>query len=169
MTNRKSWVVVGIFLAALATGGALHAMESKPVLTLEMAKKIADACEALQNTQGFRPVIIAIHDDGGNVKLFRRQENAFLGSILVATMKATTSSSFPFPSRLLGELAYGKDGAPGRVPGIAELSGHAAFPGGLPIITKAGVHIGSIGISGASGDEDEQCAQAGLDAISDML
>ncbi len=169
MTNRKSLVAAGMFLVALATGGSLHAMESKPVLTLEMAKKIADACEALQNTQGFRPVIIAIHDDGGNVKLFRRQENAFLGSILVATMKATTSSSFPFPSRLLGELAYGKDGAPGRVPGIAELSGHAAFPGGLPIITKGGAHIGSIGVSGASGDEDEQCAQAGLDAISDML
>ena len=100
MTNRKSWVAVGIFLAALATGGAPHAMESKPILTLEMAKKMADACETLQNTQGFRPVIIAIHDDGGNVKLFRRQENAFLGSILVATMKATTSSSFPFPSSL---------------------------------------------------------------------
>ena len=92
-----------------------------------------------------------------------------MGSILVATMKATTSSSFPFSSRLLGELAYGKDGTPGRVPGIAEIPGHAAFPGGLPIITKNGAHIGSVGVSGASGDEDEQCAQAGLDAIADKL
>ena len=42
MTYRKSWVAVGVFLVALATGGAPYAMESKPILTLEMAKKIAD-------------------------------------------------------------------------------------------------------------------------------
>ena len=169
MVNVRSWLVVGTFLFGLVVCGSAQAIESKSVLTLDMAKKIADACESLQQEKGFRPVNIAIHDDGGNVKLFRRQENAFLGSILVATMKATTSSSFPFTSRLFGELAYGKAGAPGPVPGIAELSGHAAFPGGIPIITKSGAHIGSVGVSGASGDEDEQCAQAGLDAIADML
>ena len=153
----------------LLAGFSAQALEQKPILTLKMAKKMAEACEALQQAQGFRPVNIAIYDDGGNLKLFRRQENAFLGSILVANMKATTSSNFPFSSRRFGELAYGKDGEPGPVPGIAELSGFAAFPGGLPIITESGAHIGSIGVSGASGDEDEQCSQAGIDAIGAML
>ena len=167
--NMKSWIVTSVLLAGLLIGSIANAMESKAVLTLEMAKKMAAACESLQKEVGFRPIVIAIYDDGGNLKLFRRQENAFLGSILVANMKATTSSSFPFPSRLFAELVYGKDGQPGVFPGAAELAGHGAFPGGLPVVTKSGQHIGSIGISGASGDEDEQCAQAGIDAISDML
>jgi len=169
MLKGSLWRRVGIVFLGLIIAGSVHAAESKTILTLEMAKKIADACEVLQQEKEFRPIIIVIQDDGGNMKLMRRQENAFLGSILIATMKATTSSSFPFSSRIFGELAYGKDGEPGRAPGIAEVSGHAAFPGGLPIITKSGEHIGSVGVSGATGDEDEQCAQVGIDSIADML
>ena len=40
---------------------------------------------------------------------------------------------------------------------------------GLPIITKAGQHIGSIGISGANPELDSICAQAGIDAITEDL
>jgi len=169
MVRVNLWKGISAFVFGLVITGAAQALETKPTLTLEMAKKIADACEALQQENGFSPIIIAIQDDGGNTKLMRRQDNAFLGSILIAEMKATTSSSFPFPSRLFGEIAYGKDGEPGRAPGIAEVSGHAAFPGGLPILTKDGAHIGSVGVSGATADEDEQCAQAGIDAVADML
>ena len=158
--------VLGMGLGALPNAQAL---ETKPILTLAMAKQIAQTCEEYQKQQAFNPIVIAIYDDGGNLKLFRRQENSFLGSVTIAHMKATTSSSFPFSSRLMGELVYGKDGQPGIIPGGAEIAGHAAFPGGLPIITKDGSHIGSIGASGATADEDEQCAQAVLDSIADLL
>ena len=40
--------------------------------------------------------------------------------------------------------------------------------GGLPINYSNSV-IGGIGVSGGSGDQDEECAQAGLDAIADEL
>ena len=40
----------------------------------------------------------------------------------------------------------------------------ALFGGGLPIIAE-GTVIGGIGVSGASADQDEDCAQAGLGAI----
>ena len=43
------------------------------------------------------------------------------------------------------------------------------FPGGVPIITETGVQIGGVGVSGATGDQDEQCAQAGIDAIRSLL
>ncbi len=49
------------------------------------------------------------------------------------------------------------------VPGIVLLEG------GLPIITKDGQHIGSIGISGATPELDGICAQAGVDEIREML
>ncbi|ETX07209.1 MAG: hypothetical protein ETSY2_12540 [Candidatus Entotheonella gemina] len=43
-----------------------------------------------------------------------------------------------------------------------------AFAGGLPM--KAGdALIGAIGTRGANADQAEPCAQAGIDAIADML
>ena len=49
------------------------------------------------------------------------------------------------------------------VPGIVLLEG------GLPIISKDGQHLGSIGISGANPQLDGLCAQAALDVIKDYL
>ena len=31
-------------------------------------------------------------------------------------------------------------------------------------VMSGGAHVGGIGVSGAQADEDEQCAQAGIDA-----
>jgi len=55
------------------------------------------------------------------------------------------------------------------VPGIAYVPDLIAFPGGLPIMTADKVQIGAIGVSGATGDQDETCAQAGIDAAKDDL
>ncbi len=76
---------------------------------------------------------------------------------------------FPFSTRLFAELSFGKNGNPAPIPGIAHVPGIATFAGGLPIMTASGSQIGGIGVSGASSDEDEQCAQAGIDAVADML
>ncbi len=46
------------------------------------------------------------------------------------------------------------------MPGIAFVPNLTAFPGGLPIMTADKVQIGAIGVSGATGDQDESCAQA---------
>ena len=56
-----------------------------------------------------------------------------------------------------------------RVPGIAYIPGIATFEGGLPIMTADGKHIGSIGVSGASAEQDGICAQAGIDAVKNDL
>ena len=64
---------------------------------------------------------------------------------------------------------YGKDGKPGRVPGLVHSKNIVAFAGGLPIKTKNDQLLGGIGISGATGDEDEQCAIAAINAIQDYL
>jgi uncharacterized protein GlcG (DUF336 family) len=160
-------MVVGAFLVVAVAAG--QALEQKPILTLGMAKKMADTCEALQQKEGWRPLNIAIFDDGGNLKLFRRQEKAFVGSIQIAQMKGHTSAMFPSPTRRFGVLAFGDKENPATAPGIAFVPGLASFPGGLPITTAAGDHIGSIGVSGATGDQDEMCAQAAVDAIAEML
>jgi len=144
---------------------AASALETKPYLTLEMATKMADACEAKAAAESWRKVNIAIYDDGGNLKLFRRQDGAFLHSIKIAKLKGHTSSGMPRSTRKLGEINFSK------VPplGIDNVPGFVIFPGGLPILTDNGDQIGGIGVSGATGDQDEACGQAGLDAIAQLL
>ena len=41
------------------------------------------------------------------------------------------SARFPFPTRIVEQLAYGKDLKGGAVPGIAQVPGIIAFAGGL--------------------------------------
>ena len=143
-----------------------YSVGSKPYLTLDMAEKMADACEKIAEESDWRPVNIAIYDDGANLKLFRRQDNSFLHSIEIAHLKARTSAGLPMSTRALGDLAY-KD--PKRPHGIEQVAGLVVFAGGLPIVTQSNVHIGGIGVSGATADQDEECAKTAIDAISDLL
>ncbi len=144
-------------------------IEMKAVINLEIAKIMADACENHQKKTGYRPVNIAIVDAGGDLVLFRRQNNSFLLSIDIAIAKANSSAGIPVPTRTIQDIVYGKDGKPGRVPGLAHSKNIVAFPGGLPIKTKNGALLGAIGVSGATGDEDEQCANAALLAVDEYL
>ena len=144
-------------------------IKMKPVINLEIAKIMADACERHQKKTGYRPVNIAIVDSGADLVLFRRQNNSFLLSIDIAIAKANSSAGIPVPTRTIQDIVYGKDGKPGRVPGLAHSKNIVAFPGGLPIKTKNGILLGAIGVSGATGDEDEQCANAALLAVDEYL
>ena len=146
-----------------------HALNSKPVINLSVAKLMADACEADQRKSGYNPVNIAIVDTGNDLVLFRRQNDAYLLSIDIAIKKANSSAGIPVPTRVIEELVYGKDKAGGVIPGLAFSKDLVAFAGGLPIRTKSGVLLGAIGVSGASADEDEQCAAAAIKAIEDIL
>ena len=153
---------VTAMLGALIAAGQAYAVE------LATAKQMADACEAKAAQEGWK-MNIAVVDEGANLVLFQRMDGAFLGSVDIAQMKAETSAKFPMPSRALGEIAFGKDGEPGRAPGLAFVPGLAAFPGGLPVMAGDGAHLGAIGVSGGTGDQDEACAQAVLDAVADQL
>jgi glc operon protein GlcG len=132
-------------------------------LSLEMAKKMADAAEAKATEKGLL-IVVAIMDNHGNLKYYRRMdENNFI-SIRMAQLKAMTSASIPISTKALSDRNNALEGGPYlAVPGIVVLEG------GLPIITKDGEHIGSIGISGANPQLDGECAQAGLDAVGEDL
>tara|TARA_E500000178_G_scaffold293738_1_gene298632 strand:+ start:22 stop:450 length:429 start_codon:yes stop_codon:yes gene_type:complete len=141
----------------------------KPIINLEIAKILADACESHQKKTGYRPVNIAIIDAGGDLVIFRRQNNAFLLSIDITIAKVNSSAGIPVPTRTIQDIVYGKDGSPGRVPGLPHSKNIVAFPGGMPIKTKNGDLLGAIGVSGTTGDEDEQCANAALLSIEKYL
>lgn len=157
----------GIALAACGFVGLAGALEQRAILSLELAKKMADACESKARSEAWRTVNIAIFDAGGNLKLFRRQDDAFLGSVDIAQLKARSSVMIPLPTRDIGDKIAYKE--PNRPHGIEHVPGIVVFPGGLPIKTKDGQLLGGIGVSGATSDQDEQCAQAGIDAIAEYL
>ncbi len=135
---------------------------------MSQAEKMADACEAAQAREGWPKINIAVVDRGADLVLFRRQDDAFLGSVNISINKAKSAASIPFPTRTIAELVYGKDGKPGTLPGLA-FSEVVAFAGGLPIRNASGALVGAIGVSGASADEDENCAKAAIAAIADQL
>ena len=103
------------------------------------------------------PVIIAVLDEGANLKAFSRMDGAVLGSIDVALRKARTSVLFQCKSEDVWE--YCKPGAP--APGL-ELSngGLAVFAGGIPLRADSGEMIGAVGVSGGSVAQDFEIAQA---------
>jgi glc operon protein GlcG len=168
----KSTRMIGGMLAAVSGvmlyGSAAMAIETKPALTLDLAKKMAAACEA-KATQEKWKMNIAVVDDGANLIFFQQMDGAFKGSSYISQHKAMTSANFPFPTRMFGELAFGKDGKGGPVPGIADVPGIITFAGGLPIVTAGKVQIGGIGVSGGTADQDEECAKAGVDAVANDL
>jgi glc operon protein GlcG len=142
--------------------GNFMALEVK-ALSLEMTKKMADAAEkkAIENNL---KIAIAIMDSHGNLKYYRRMDGNHFISVRMSQLKAKTSASIPISTKALAERSKNMDNNPYLgVPDIVLLEG------GLPIITKDGQHIGSIGISGATPELDGICAQAGIDAIAHEL
>ena len=160
--------VSGAVALAFASASPARALDTKPVLSLDLAKKLAEGCEAKAKADNLR-MNVAVVNDGGRLVYFEHMDGSYLGSIAIAQEKANTSASFPAPSRFIGELAFGKDGKPGMAPGLAFVPGLATIPGGLPIMTANKIPIGAIGVSGGTSDQDEACAQAALAAVADDL
>ena len=156
--------LVGIVVAGLLVSGALssaRALDQKPVLSVEVAEKMALACDAYARSHGWK-MNIAVLDDGGGLLYFRRDPASFRGSVEISINKAWTATQFGFPTRIWGEKIVK------MADGIQYTPRLIIFPGGLPIKTGDAL-IGGIGVSGASGDQDEECAKVGLEAAKDVL
>lgn len=105
---------------------------------------------------------IAIVDEGGRLKAFRRMDGAWLGSIDIALKKATTARFFDMPTGSIGELSQ-----PGGSLFQIEASngGLISFPGGLPV-TRGGEVIGAVGVSGSTVEDDAAVAKVVTDLLS---
>lgn len=158
-------------MACLPTLGVAEGLGSKSILTYEAAERMIAACFAAQAAAGYAKVNVVVVDDGGRLIAAARQDGACKACTDIAQNKAITSSLYAAPTRAMADLSFGvkRDGVNAGLPGAAFVPGLVAFAGGLPVKTVAGDVIGGIGVSGASEDEDESCAQAGVDAVSKSL
>lgn len=158
---KKTLLSISLVSLFTALAGSAMALELRPVLSLEVAKKMAAACETKAKQEGWK-MNIAIVDTGGNLKYFLRQDDAFLKSVEIAQLKAGTSAGLPFSTKQIGDITA-------KVPGIAFVPGIVTFEGGLPIMTADGKQVGAIGVSGGSAEQDGLCAQASIDAVKNDL
>ncbi len=130
-------------------------------LTSHEAQTIIDGAEAKARALGLS-VVIAVLDAGAHLKAFRRMDGAILGSIDIATRKASTAVLFQANSEAVWE--YCKPGAP--APGLQLTNGGlATFGGGIPLQRANGTVIGALGISGGAVSQDVEVAQAALAAF----
>ena len=105
---------------------------------------------------------VAVVDRSGVLAAFLPMPGAPLHSVDIAIDKAYTAVSFGLPTHLWLDAL--KEHSPAVREGIVRRPRFVAFGGGLPMVSN-GELIGAIGVSGASEVQDQQCAQAGLNAI----
>ena len=149
-------VAVGLTLCSAASLAVAQDRrpDNGPPINIAAAKKIAAGvlAECAKNSWN---VAVAIVEPSGSLVYFERMENTQYGGMDVAIDKARAAAMFRRPTRAFADV-INKGG-----PATLTLRGVSASPGGLPIMADGKV-IGGVGVSGVTGDQDEQCAKAGL-------
>ena len=128
-------------------------MINKPVLTLELAKRIASAAATEAQANGWR-VTIAVVDDGGHLLYLQRGHDTQFGSVEIAIQKARSATAFQRPSKVSEDAVTN-----GRLIHLA-LPGVIPSEGGVPLLHEQQI-IGGLGVSGVKSFQDGQIAQAG--------
>ncbi len=131
-------------------------MRTKPCLTSADVKKILAACEA-EAAKNKWAVSIAVVDDGGFLLGLTRMDGASAITAEVATGKARTSAMTKRPSKFFEDRVKER-------PAFAGFPAGLLIQGGLPIVHDNEC-AGAIGVSGVQSHEDEQVAQAGVNAL----
>jgi len=130
-------------------------------LTLELANRIAAAAIAHARSAGYKPMAVAVLDDGGHTKTAQREDGASMFRIDIATGKAWASIAMGAASRALTQRA--KD-LPAFFGALAATGQGRFIPqtGAVLVRDAAGNVIGAVGASGGTGDEDEEICIAGV-------
>lgn len=134
---------------------------TQPVIDCLAASDATRAAVAKAVQIGVR-INVAVLDRSGLLVAFLRIPGAPLHSQDIAIDKAYTAVSFGLPTNLWN--AELKNHSEGVQKGLVLRPRFTIFGGGLPILANSEL-IGGIGVSGATEDQDAQCAKAGLIAI----
>lgn len=121
---------------------------------------------AIARAEGFGiAVTVAIVDAGGHLLLLERMDGGRFHTIHSSTTKAATAASNMRPTTTKG--AQGQELDTLHAIGLSLAAGPerwTATEGGFPIIVD-GDCTGGIGISGGDWEQDQQIAQAAIDAV----
>jgi cob(I)alamin adenosyltransferase len=132
-------------------------------MKIAQAELIVEAARAKAKEIG-KPVSVAVVDAAGAMVLFARLDGAAPFTAVVAEGKAAASALCGFESATLTEIAQHNPPVFSAI--AARMAGQRFTParGGVPFRNADGI-VGAVGVSGATSDEDEAIARAGLEAV----
>ena len=146
-----------------ASGAQAQGVVTQKILSLNLAKTIAEAALAECKGRGFH-TSVAVVDRSGNLLVVLRDELASPATIDMAKGKAYTAMVFR-SSTADFQKATASD--PARLP-QRNVPGILALGGGVPI-TVNGEILGGIASSGSSQKDDDECAHAGVAKAAELL
>jgi uncharacterized protein GlcG (DUF336 family) len=129
-------------------------------LTLAQAQAIISGALAEARARGAQPLAVVVLDVGAHPVAFAREDGATFFRHEIATAKATGALGMGVDTRTLAQRAAGN---PAFFQSLsAALDGRIAYSPGGVLVRHNDVVIGAVGVSGDTGDCDEECALAGL-------
>jgi len=162
MRHLVSLVVAAGFALSGGNASAQMFVDQKN-LSSEAAKIMGEVCEALVVERGWNPATVWVLDNAGHSLYMHSMQGAPWLSIEPSRMKAQTALQTGRPNSTYVQSAEARGPYGGTNVGI--LLNNFMAGGGLPIIVDGQV-VGAIGVGGTrTPGGDEECAQAGIDAI----
>ena len=143
-------------------------IKAKKTLTSKGVRMMMDAALARAAEFGIA-VTVAIVDDGGHLLMLERMEGGRFHTVHSSTTKAITAASNKRPTTTKG--AQGQELDVLHALGLALAAGPknwTAMEGGYPVMVENEC-VGGIGVSGGDWRQDEEIAQAALNAVGASL
>jgi len=158
-----------LFKAGLAIAsfvGLAHAEDAlvtQKILSMSVAKTIAEAALAECRAKGAHPTV-AVVDRAGQLLVLLRDEQATPETIEMARRKAYTARIFRITTLEFRERTKNDQAGAGQ----RDVTDMLALGGGVPI--KVGNDtIGGVGSSGSGQEIDDGCAKAGIAKVANLL
>ena len=131
--------------------------EVKDKLTLKSAKALAAEIEQKAQEMGLK-VVVAVADEGGNLILLHRMDDAFIASIDIAINKAYTAVALKMTTETVGKLS--QPGSPLYGLQFTNNNRLVIFGGGAPLKAEGKI-VGGLGVSGGSAAQDIELVEYG--------
>ncbi len=161
---KTTFKIAAIALSCIAVSAQAQAVRTEKNMSLELANQIASATIAACAAGGYN-VGVAVVDRAGVLRAFQRADNAGPHTVGAAQGKAYTSASAKNNTTAMLENVQKNPGAATLV----NIPGFLVLGGGVPVKVGNEV-IGAVGVGGAPGGHlDEQCANAGIDKVKELL
>jgi uncharacterized protein GlcG (DUF336 family) len=159
----KAFVGLGVAAILSSRVTAQEGLVNQRILSLAMAKTIAEAALGECKSKGFHTAV-AVVDRTGQLLVLMRDEQAAPQVAEMARRKAFTARMFRMTT-----MEFQKRTTPDQ-PTAAQrdVADILALAGGVPI--KVGDEtIGGVGSAGSNLEADDACAKAGLAKVADLL
>jgi uncharacterized protein GlcG (DUF336 family) len=132
-------------------------------ISLEQADSVVHGTLAAARKVGAAPLAVVVLDRAGHVVCVKREDGATMFRFDIALGKGWGAAAFGQSSRGLAAKAARN---PNFFSALSATSRGRLLPnpGGVPIYDHSGNLVGAVGVSGDSGDKDEEFAISGIES-----